>query len=54
MSPVVWIEDGLEVAGGVEDSLAGGVAALVHALAAGRAWCDDAGGGEAAIPGTEI
>lgn len=40
----------LEVAGGVEHALAGCVATLVHALAAGRARCDDAGGGEAAIP----
>jgi len=39
--------DGLHVAGGVKHALAGGMAALVHPLAAGRARCDDAGGGEA-------
>lgn len=44
------ILDGLQVAGGVEHALAGCVAALVHALAAGGAGRDDAGGGEAAIP----
>jgi hypothetical protein len=42
--------DGLEVAGGVEDALAGGVAGLVHPLAAGRAGGDDAGALEAAVP----
>ena len=42
--------DGLQVAGGVEHALAGGVAALVHPLAAGRALGHDPGGGEAAVP----
>jgi hypothetical protein len=56
MSPVVWIEvwpssfwTALRLPV-VEHALAGGVAALVHLLAAGRARRDDAGGGEAAIP----